>query len=152
MKANRSFLSQEDAVSPVVGTILMVAIAVVLSATVYVWATGFSRTDGPAPTMAIVGGEPVEGGLKNFTVVSASFGLSWSQLKVVVDGAERAQNETAATCEPGAAEFVVCASSVLPETTSVQAGQIVRVAAALGATVRIVDTHTNAVVASAIVS
>lgn len=46
MKANRdSSKKDEDAVSPVIAVILMVAITVVLAATVYIWVTSFSQTD-----------------------------------------------------------------------------------------------------------
>lgn len=45
MKANMKFITQlkkrDDAVSPVIAVILMVAITVVLAATVYVWVSGF---------------------------------------------------------------------------------------------------------------
>ena len=42
MKANQKFLrDDDDAVSPVIAVILMVAITVVLAATVYVWVSGF---------------------------------------------------------------------------------------------------------------
>ena len=41
MKANQKFLNNDDeAVSPVIAVILMVAITVVLAATVYVWQNG----------------------------------------------------------------------------------------------------------------
>src|SRR5688572_14162378 len=45
MKANR-FLNEADdeAVSPVIAVILMVAITVVLAATVYVWVSGFGTS------------------------------------------------------------------------------------------------------------
>jgi len=46
MKANSKILAKltnrDDAVSPVIAVILMVAITVVLAATVYVWVSGFS--------------------------------------------------------------------------------------------------------------
>jgi flagellin-like protein len=42
MKANRRFVNGDDAVSPVIAVILMVAITVVLAATVYMWVSGFS--------------------------------------------------------------------------------------------------------------
>jgi flagellin-like protein len=41
MKANRRFVNNDDAVSPVIAVILMVAITVVLAATVYLWVSGF---------------------------------------------------------------------------------------------------------------
>ncbi len=48
MKANQKIVSrlldEDNAVSPVIAVILMVAITVVLAATVYVWVSGFSST------------------------------------------------------------------------------------------------------------
>jgi archaeal type IV pilus assembly protein PilA len=41
MKANRKFVNGDEAVSPVIAVILMVAITVVLAATVYLWVSGF---------------------------------------------------------------------------------------------------------------
>ena len=45
MKANQRF-QNDEAVSPVIAVILMVAITVVLAATVYIWVTSFSSTQG----------------------------------------------------------------------------------------------------------
>jgi len=42
-KGNQSLRNDEEAVSPVIATILMVAITVVLAATVYFWLTGFGQ-------------------------------------------------------------------------------------------------------------
>ena len=43
MKANRRVRGNDDAVSPVIAVILMVAITVVLAATVYLWVSGFGN-------------------------------------------------------------------------------------------------------------
>lgn len=58
MKANRKFLMRdEEAVSPVIAVILMVAITVVLAATVYVWVSGFgSNSSQPAKSIAFTSG------------------------------------------------------------------------------------------------
>ena len=46
MKANRKFVDGEEAVSAVIGVILMVAITVAIAATVYVYVSdNFSSTD-----------------------------------------------------------------------------------------------------------
>ena len=44
MKANRKFIDGEEAVSAVIGVILMVAITVAIAATVYVYVTGMIQT------------------------------------------------------------------------------------------------------------
>jgi flagellin-like protein len=43
MKANQRFVNDDDGVSPVIAVILMVAITVVLAATVYLWVSGFGN-------------------------------------------------------------------------------------------------------------
>lgn len=44
MKANRKFVEEEEAVSAVIGVILMVAITVAIAATVYVYVSGMLTT------------------------------------------------------------------------------------------------------------
>ena len=55
MKANRRFVEGEEAVSAVIGVILMVAITVAIAATVYVYVSGMLGT-GPTvnPTVSMV--------------------------------------------------------------------------------------------------
>ncbi|HEC86265.1 MAG TPA: type IV pilin [Thermoplasmatales archaeon] len=58
MKANRKFVNGEEAVSAVIGVILMVAITVAIAATVYVWVTGFGvQTSTPESASVSVKGE-----------------------------------------------------------------------------------------------
>lgn len=54
MKANRKFIEDEEAVSAVIGVILMVAITVAIAATVYVYVSGMLGT-GPStkPTVSL---------------------------------------------------------------------------------------------------
>ena len=53
MKANKKFVEEEEAVSAVIGVILMVAITVAIAATVYVYVSGMlSPTGENAPNMA----------------------------------------------------------------------------------------------------
>jgi len=55
MKANRKFVEGEDAVSAVIGVILMVAITVAIAATVYVYVSGIIGTGtGSTPTVSIL--------------------------------------------------------------------------------------------------
>ena len=55
MKANRKFVEGEEAVSAVIGVILMVAITVAIAATVYVYVSGMLGT-GPTvnPTVSMI--------------------------------------------------------------------------------------------------
>lgn len=68
MKANQTFKEADEAVSPVIGVILMVAITVVLAAVVFVLVNDLGSSDEAAPTM----GFNKSGG--NVTVVKAPTG------------------------------------------------------------------------------
>lgn len=81
MKANRKFRSSDEAVSPVIAVILMVAITVVLAATVYVWVSGFGQSGSQSKTLAA---SPSTSGLITISSVSPSF--NWASLKITVDG------------------------------------------------------------------
>ncbi|MEA3144335.1 MAG: Archaeal Type pilin, N-terminal [Thermoplasmata archaeon] len=72
-------LSEEDAVSPVIGVILMVAVGVVLSAVVFVVASGIGGKtipDAPTPVMQVddIG--------DRLTVLSATVGADWSRVQI----------------------------------------------------------------------
>ena len=84
MKANQKFREQDDAVSPVIAVILMVAITVVLAATVYVWVSGFSSGGQAAQSISLQSAK--RGSLIEYTVTAASPGLSWNELKFSVAG------------------------------------------------------------------
>ena len=98
MKANRKFLkNDEEAVSPVIAVILMVAITVVLAATVYVWVSGFGASNSaPAKSIALTSDGALAEAIataghqqnpaKNYSIASASPGLKWGDLKFTLDG------------------------------------------------------------------
>lgn len=55
MKANKKFVEDKEAVSAVIGVILMVAITVAIAATVYVYVSGMMDTGGQtAPELTLV--------------------------------------------------------------------------------------------------
>lgn len=59
----RDQIESDEGVSPVIAVILMVAITVVLAATVYVWVSGFaSDQDGPEQASATASGVDLDGG------------------------------------------------------------------------------------------
>lgn len=59
MKANRKFIEEEEAVSPVIAVILMVAITVVLAATVFVLVNDLGKNVGSAgPALGMVSDSP----------------------------------------------------------------------------------------------
>lgn len=92
MKANRKFLrGDDDAVSPVIAVILMVAITVVLAATVYVWVSGFgSQSGNPAKTISLTSSSSLSNSnsdsWKNYTVAAATSGMKYSDITLTLDG------------------------------------------------------------------
>ena len=76
MKANRKF-KDEEAVSAVIGVILMVAITVAIAATVYVYVSGMmggSTQRTPSITFTM------DESANTLTVVSADSGVAWSDI------------------------------------------------------------------------
>lgn len=124
MKANRKFLNdRDDAVSPVIAVILMVAITVVLAATVYVWVSGFgAQSSAPAKAVAMTSagaisqedlwdttaGPPAAPGTdgtddyyqKSYTVSSASPGMKYSDMSFSIAGTPMTFEST--NCAPTA--------------------------------------------------
>ena len=60
MKANRKFVKGEEAVSAVIGVILMVAITVAIAATVYVYVSGMISSNPRSTPSASLSAEPVD--------------------------------------------------------------------------------------------
>ncbi len=71
-------------VSPIIAVILMVAITVVLAATIYVWVSGFGGGGGGGDAMAISQLDGANDGTVTFQVDSASQGLAWDSLNISV--------------------------------------------------------------------
>jgi archaeal type IV pilus assembly protein PilA len=88
MKANQAFQNNDEAVSPVIGVILMVAITVVLAAVVFVLVTrlaGNSNED--APDLSFAKTEDPDGTGAYFTVVSTSSDVGdWTAYTLLVNG------------------------------------------------------------------
>ena len=79
MKANQAFRNADEAVSPVIGVILMVAITVVLAAVVFVLVSNLSKGgQQSAPNLAI----NVDDTQDRLTVISAGAGADWSRISV----------------------------------------------------------------------
>ena len=153
MKANRKFLhGDEEAVSPVIAVILMVAITVVLAATVYVWVSGFGSNSNstPAHTMSIVSASAIVGSspganaindvyTKTYTVSSADPSLTYGDLKLILGGTEYTFDSTGCALAPAAddattpaneaAQWGGCAGTTdRAATASVLAGDTIRIA------------------------
>lgn len=77
----------DDAVSPVIAVILMVAITVVLAAVVYVWVSGFGASGQEiARNMAVASDSSVANANKTYLVTSASPTLKWDEITLSLDG------------------------------------------------------------------
>ena len=85
MKANRKFVEGEEAVSAVIGVILMVAITVAIAATVYVYVSGMLDTGATkAPDIAFQFDDTDSTGINGtLTVISVSANnVLWSDIVV----------------------------------------------------------------------
>ncbi len=76
MKANQNLKASTEAVSPVIGVILMVAITVVLAAVVFTIVSQLSTDQEPTPTLSMSQKGDV------LTVVRVVGDVSWDQLTV----------------------------------------------------------------------
>lgn len=82
MKANRKFVRTDDAVSPVIAVILMVAITVVLAATVFVLVSDIGgNTGSTAPQISWNPDETQD----RFTVNTAANNADWYRLTIQAD-------------------------------------------------------------------
>jgi len=86
MKANRKFKDGEEAVSAVIGVILMVAITVAIAATVYVYVSGMMGGGGePTPTITFTKTDTAAE--NTLTVISGDpTSLDWGDLEVQING------------------------------------------------------------------
>ena len=151
MKANQKFRTDDDAVSPVIAVILMVAITVVLAATVYVWVSGFgAQSSTPAKSLSLTSAGALSNGWKNYTVASGTSGMKFSDLSLTVNGVARTQDLTFTSCNTLASNSVYGAcqggSAVQSAATVVTAGtQISLKGLSSGDTLRILDSQANSV-------
>ncbi|HWH08723.1 MAG TPA: archaellin/type IV pilin N-terminal domain-containing protein [Candidatus Thermoplasmatota archaeon] len=162
MKANRKFLkNDEDAVSPVIAVILMVAITVVLAATVYVWVSGFGASNSaPAKSIALTsaGALDTTNHVKGYTVASASPGLKFSDLTYTIGGvalacpAANAPGEAAANTAPADNQVAISkdgGTTWADCDALIGAGDLIRInddASLSGAMFRMLDTQSNSIV------
>ncbi|MEA3144334.1 MAG: Archaeal Type pilin, N-terminal [Thermoplasmata archaeon] len=120
MKANQAFKGSDEAVSPVIGVILMVAITVVLAAVVFVLVSNLSKgSNASAPTLAINTDDTND----KLVITSAATGADWSRLSLKV-----------ASCTQGAASSVINVGTATPyqNDPAVVAGGDLNTAAAMG--------------------
>jgi flagellin-like protein len=130
MKANRKFLNGDDeAVSPVIAVILMVAITVVLAATVYVWVSGFGASGTQAKNLSVSQGTATNlaaaSGSVSYTIVSISPNYLVSNFKVTSSGTG-GPFLTTATAGSGVYSIAINGVNPATSTSSIAAGDIVK--------------------------
>jgi len=84
MKANKKFVEEKEAVSAVIGVILMVAITVAIAATVYVYVSGMLGDEQEsAPNITF---KTYDVGNYLQVVSSAPGSLAWTNINITYDG------------------------------------------------------------------
>jgi flagellin-like protein len=153
LKANQFCRKENDdeAVSPVIAVILMVAITVVLAATVYVWVSGFGASSSQAQrSVSLTSAGPLSNGWKNFTVASASQSIKYSEIALSVNGQAWPLDAGASCAMPtlAAGKYGVCqgGTALTTATAIVKAGDVVMLGGvAAGQQLRLVDANANSV-------
>lgn len=136
--------SNDSAVSPVIAVILMVAITVVLAATVYVWVSGFSGGGSAAKTISLASNGPEDSAFeRSYTIASATSGMKWQDVSFTVDGTPLyfTTNATAADGEIRAAGEAADAV--------INAGDQITIdllTSGSGRTLRVLDSQANSVI------
>jgi len=78
MKANRKFVEGDEAVSAVIGVILMVAITVAIAATVYVYVSGMIGVQQQVPVVQMLASEDND----RLTVINTDADVEWENLAI----------------------------------------------------------------------
>ncbi len=78
MKANRKFVEGDEAVSAVIGVILMVAITVAIAATVYVYVSGMIGVQQQVPVVQMLASEDND----RLSVINTDSTLNWTTLAI----------------------------------------------------------------------
>lgn len=142
----------DAAVAPLVGSLILVAVAVTSAAALYTALHALAPDPVPPAAVALSASEASSPGIRTMTIASASGGLRWDRLGLNLDGAPLTYD--AALAGPGT--YCVVASSTacvptadFPADARVGAGQEVRVLAAApaGRQVRVVDLEANVILA-----
>ena len=158
MKANQAFRANDEAVSPVIGVILMVAITVVLAAVVFVLVSNLGKGNQSAPTFALQRNDALD----RLSVTSADTDADWNRLaiKASAAGTEMRLNCATGTTLQAAGTPAGCPAQLAVATTNVEAtgsadlmsaGEYIEFCttaspAATGITYTVVDTTANSVV------
>lgn len=147
MKANRKFkIENDEAVSAVIGVILMVAITVAIAATVYVYVSGMIG-DSPTttPNLQMVR----DNTNRRLTVASADPGnLKWEQFSVVLSGTGQEDGNLTLYYTHGNDETDLSewSTNIIDSDIRVQAGDYFEIDGSRSATVSIRHISTNTLI------
>jgi archaeal type IV pilus assembly protein PilA len=116
MKANQAFRSEEEAVSPVIGVILMVAITVVLAAVVFVLVQNLSQGGESKPDLGFIQNKSQ----KTLTITSAAT-ADWNDIEATVSGGAACQ----ADLSSGTASVIATTGKFVAAATTVNANDVI---------------------------
>lgn len=148
----RHWKAQDRAVSPVIASIMLVAIAVVLSVVVYAWAARAPGGEAPE-SLALTQASATSADERSFGVASASPTLRWGDMQPLLSGTLLTYDGNLASDATWCRETPdgVCLTSAQHDPGAlVQAGQRIRVhdSSLAGKTLQIRDPAANALLAS----
>jgi archaeal type IV pilus assembly protein PilA len=125
MKANQAFKHNDEAVSPVIGVILMVAITVVLAAVVFVLVTRLANNQKEdAPDITFSKTEAPDGKGATFQVVAVGPDAgTWAGYTLLVNGATAGANDCVASTVASDADGTIWLSPA--PTDPIRAGQTI---------------------------
>lgn len=164
MKANQKFLrGDDDAVSPVIAVILMVAITVVLAATVYVWVSGFNTGGSSARTLSLASAKVItpDGSdyYKDYVVASSSPGLKWNEVDITLDGTKLAYDGDTPYNTSDSFRVTIGGTPKTGTTKPsdvIQAGDKLTIydmgASPSGKTLRLIDATSNSIMSTMVIS
>ncbi len=151
MKANRKAVrhlsGEEEAVSPVIGVILMVAITVVLAAVVFVLVSDLG-SDSNAPSAVKFQKDEANDRIK---VVSAESTADWDKIEVKADATGAELELNAAADGVGGTAITTALVAVSSATDPMSAGEYIELCGTAGAvsdlTVTLIDSSANQILA-----
>jgi len=123
----RGWIKDKAGVSPIIAIILMVAITVVLAATIYVWVSGMGKTGTSTPNLSAI----VDNANDKVVITSAETGLDWSDIKIVwsADSGVTVDSVTVKTATGTSIGTPSNGGAVTTSATAVNAGDYIEISA-----------------------
>lgn len=144
----------DEAVSEVVGIVLMIVVSVLMAAVLFFWVgIGDEPPDAPLAAVLKLDG-PLASSTQQIVVVSVSTPIAWSDIRIEIDGSpftyESALGAQRTFCVKDETESCIATADWDPTTAMLEAGQLIRLrdSRITDAPVRIIHTESNGVIAS----